>query len=213
MLSDHWPLVDLRLRTQRLELRPPNDDELAVLAEVAADGVHQPGDRPFLTPWTDLPPRQRALYVIQQHWSRRGAWSVAAWALELGVFYEERPVGMVALRARDFPVLREVTTESWLGLAHQRRGLGTEARAALLHLAFDGLGAVSAVSEVFQDNAASQAVSRRFGYRHDGISRDVLDGQPVTSDRLRLDREDWQPPSPNVVSICGLASCLSLFGR
>lgn len=104
-----------------------------------------------------------ALHVIQQHWSRRGAWSVDAWALELGVFHEQRPVEMVALRGRDFPVLREVKAESWLGLHRHRQGLGTEARAALLHLAVLGLGAVSAVSEVFQDNAGSQGVSATWG--------------------------------------------------
>jgi hypothetical protein len=31
-------------------------------------------------------------------------------------------------------------TESWLGLSQHRRGLGTEARAALLHLAFFPVG-------------------------------------------------------------------------
>lgn len=116
---------------------------------------------------------------------------------------------MVALRARDFPVLREVATESWLGLPFQGQGFGTEARRALLQLAFDGLDALSAVSEVFQDNAASQAVSRRLGYRPDGISRDVLDGQAVTSDRLRLDREHWRPTAD--VTVSGLAACLPLF--
>lgn len=212
MLSDHWPLLELRLHTDRLELRLPSDEELAALADVAAVGVHGPDERPYLTPWTDLPPRQRARYVVQQHWSRRGDWKINDWALELGVFRDRRPIGMVALRAREFPVLREVKTESWLGLAHQRQGLGTEARAALLHLAFDGLAAVSAVSEVFQDNVASQGVSSRLGYRHDGISRDILDGKPVISDRLRLNREDWQQPPLVPVSISMLAPCLPLFG-
>ncbi|MGN9811923.1 hypothetical protein ACTMSW_21500 [Micromonospora sp. BQ11] len=29
----------------------PNEDELAELADVAAESVHEPGDRPFLRPW------------------------------------------------------------------------------------------------------------------------------------------------------------------
>ncbi|WP_104434612.1 GNAT family N-acetyltransferase [Kineococcus xinjiangensis] len=212
MLEDHWPLGRLRLGTPRLELRQPDDEELAALAEVAAAGVHHPGERPYLTPWTDLPPRQRALHVLQRHWSRRGSWSVDAWTLELGVFHEQRPLGMVALRARDFPVLREVRTESWLGLDHHRRGLGTEARTALLHLAFEELGAVSAVSEAFQDNAGSQGVSRKLGYRHDGTTRDVLDGRAVVSDRLRLDRADWQRTPHAPVTVTGLTACLPFFG-
>lgn len=201
----------MRLQTTRLELRPPNDGELAALADVAAGGIHPPGERPFLTPWTHLPPQKRALYVMQQHWLSRGQWRPEAWSLGLGVFHEGQPIGMVSLRGRDFPVLREVKTGSWLGLASHGQGFGTEARAALLHLAFVGLGAVAALSEVFQDNAASQGVSRKLGYRPDGISRDVLDGQPVVSDRLRLTREDWERHRRTPVTVTGLEACRRFF--
>lgn len=71
VLNDYWPLAHLKLATKRLELRVPNDEELSEFAQVAANGVHEPGEQPFLTPWTDLPPRERALHVMQQHWSRR----------------------------------------------------------------------------------------------------------------------------------------------
>jgi RimJ/RimL family protein N-acetyltransferase len=212
VLADHWPLVGLCLNTQRLELRLPTSDELAALADLAAGGVHRPDQQPYLTPWTDASPRQRARHVLQQHWSRRGDWSAEAWALELAVFHQQRPVGMVCLKARDFSVLREVRTESWLGLSHHRQGFGTEARTALLHLAFNGLGAVSAVSEVFQDNVGSQGVSRKLGYHHDGISRDILHDRVVISDRLRLDRSDWQHIPHAKVTVSGLAPCLHFFG-
>ena len=39
--------------------------------------------------------------------------------------------------------------------------------------AFEHLGAETAVTEVFRDNHASQGVSRKVGYEHDGISRDA----------------------------------------
>ncbi|WP_217694924.1 GNAT family N-acetyltransferase [Deinococcus marmoris] len=118
---------------------------------------------------------------------------------------------MVSLRGRDFPILREVKTSSWLGMKFQGQGFGTEARAALLHLAFAELGAVAALSEVFQDNAASQGVSRKLGYRQGGISRDVLDGQPVVSDRLRLTREDWERNQQITVTVTGLEPCRRFF--
>jgi RimJ/RimL family protein N-acetyltransferase len=41
---------------------------------------------------------------------------------------------------RDFAVLREVHTGSWLGQRYQGQGLGTEMRSAVLHLGFAGLG-------------------------------------------------------------------------
>jgi len=212
MLIDHWPFIGLQLTTDRLELRVPSDEELAEVAMVAAEGVHEPDERPYLTPWTDLPPPERIVHVMKQHWSRRGDWSAHAWALELAVFHEHRPIGMVALRGRDFAILREVKTESWLGRKHHGNGLGTEARTALLHLAFDGLGAGAALSDVFQDNPASQGVSRKLGYQHDGISQDVLDGRAVTSDRLRLTRETWDERTHLTVMMTGLSPCLPLFG-
>ncbi|MGW1342258.1 GNAT family N-acetyltransferase [Kribbella sp. NPDC002412] len=209
MLTDHWPLRRLRLTTERLVLRQPGEEELAALADVAAAGVHKPGERPFLTPWTDAPPAERARGVVQGHWGSLSSWSAQDWELELGVFREGTPIGMVALRARDFAVLREVKTWSWLGLPHHAQGFGTEARRALLHLAFEELDAVAALTEVFQDNAGSQGVSRKLGYRPDGISRDVLDGRAVVSDRLRLTRDNWQPSGR--VEVTGLEECRSWF--
>lgn len=212
VLANLWPLLALQLTTPRLVLRTPNDDELAALAGVAAAGVHQPGERPYLRAWTEGTPEQTSTHVLQQHWSRRGRWTSDAWALELGLFHNDQPIGMVALRANEFAVLREVKTESWLGLNHHRQGFGTEARTALLHLAFVGLGAQCALSEVFQNNAGSQGVSRRLGYHHDGISRDVRDGEVVVSDRLRLDRDDWFSTHRATVEVTGLAECLPFFG-
>jgi hypothetical protein len=50
---DLAPLFALRLRTPRVELRLPTEDELAQLARVAEQGIHPPEEMPFLVPWTD----------------------------------------------------------------------------------------------------------------------------------------------------------------
>ncbi|WP_313810363.1 GNAT family N-acetyltransferase [Glutamicibacter sp.] len=211
MINDYWPLAKLRLHTERLALRVPTEAELFAVAQVAAGGVSRPGEQPFLTPWTELPPMQRARHVIQQHWARRGAWTVDHWALELAVYRQEQPMGMVALKGRDFSSLREVKTESWLGLEFQRHGYGTEARRALLKLAFGALDAQYALTEVFQDNFASQSVSAKLGYRKDGISRDILHGEPIISDRLRLSARQFAAVDSSDVEISGLEQCLSFF--
>jgi RimJ/RimL family protein N-acetyltransferase len=212
VLVDHWPLLGLRVTTARLELRLPTEDELAALAEVAARGVHPPGDRPFLVPWTEGTPAERARNLLQKHWRRRGAWTPRSWVLDLVVFVDGRPVGVQELFGQDFAVRREVGTGSWLGLAHQGQGIGREMRAAALHLAFAGLGAAHATTASFADNPAPLAVSRRLGYRPDGISRDVRDGEVLVSQRLRLTRADWERVTRPAVTVDGLEPCLSLFG-
>ncbi|MEV6110693.1 GNAT family protein [Streptomyces sp. NPDC051940] len=212
MLIDHWPLLGLRLRTARLELRLPGEGDLAALADLAAQGVHAPDERPFLTPWTEGTPAEVARRVVQGHWGRLGDWQPDGWSLGLAAFLDGEAVGVQGIRARDFGVRREVTTSSWLGLAYHGRGLGTESRHAALALVFAGLGGVSATTEAFEDNHASMGVSRKLGYRPDGISRDVLDGKVVVSRRLRLSREDWERSDRPPVEIEGVDRCLELFG-
>ncbi|MBU2664950.1 GNAT family N-acetyltransferase [Actinoplanes bogorensis] len=204
MLVDLWPQYALRLTTPRLELRLPGEDELVALAELAAVGIHAPGERPFLTPWTEGTATDRARNVLRGHWGALAEWEPYGWDLGLGVFREGTAIGMVSMRARDFPVIRQVVTSSWLGRRFQGQGYGTEARTALLALAFDHLGATDALTEVFQDNHASQGVSRKLGYQPDGVSIDARDGEALTSDRLRLTRGRWLSSVHDPVTVTGL---------
>ena len=155
MLVDHFPLLGLRLTTPRLELRLPSAEDLGALADLAARGVHDPDVMPFSVPWTDQPPAEVALSVIQHHWRKLGSWSPRDWSLNLSVFHDGVVVGLQSIGARDLAITREVHTGSWLGQPHQGQGIGTEMRAAVLHLAFDGLGAQEAISTAFERNAAS----------------------------------------------------------
>lgn len=212
MLTDHWPLTGLRVNTPRLELRLPSEEELGELADLAAEGIHAADRMPFLVPWTDLPPAERARSVVQHHWLRLGDWAPDNWALNLCVFEGGRVVGLQALAARDFAVLRQVSTASWLGLRHQGQGIGTEMRAAALHLAFAGLGAVDALSGALEDNPSSFAVSGKLGYESDGVEQRAVRGRRATLRRLRLPRAGWEAHQSVPVTITGLAPCVRLFG-
>jgi RimJ/RimL family protein N-acetyltransferase len=212
MIADHWPLYDLRLRTPRLELRLPSPDDLGALADLAADGVHDRGVQPFVVAWTDAEPAVRARSVLQWHWGLLGRWSPDDWSLQLVVLADGVLIGTQELGAAKFATLREVGSGSWLGRAYQRRGYGTEMRAAILHLAFAGLGAECATTEAFEDNIASYRVSRRLGYVDDGVERHVVRDRPVLGRRLRLDREGWAAARTVPVTIEGLEPCRTMFG-
>lgn len=212
MLVDHFPLVGLRLTTPRLRLRLPAPEELGDLASLAADGIHDPDVMPFLVPWTDQPPADVARGVVQHHWRTLGAWTPRDWSLNLTVFHAGVVVGQQTIRARDLAITGEVHTGAWLGQRHQGQGIGTEMRAAVLHLAFAGLGAQEAVSGAFEHNMASRAVSRKLGYQPDGITRHAIRGAVSTEYRLRLTRAAWERHRTVPVTIDGLAPCLPLFG-
>jgi len=213
MLADYWPVLGLRLRVGSVELRPPSEADLGLLAAVAFEGMQKPGTRTFLTPWTDLPPMDRARHVVQGVWSDQGGWTPEDWSLRLGVFVDGVAVGMQGVLGTSFGLLREVRTWSWLGLAHQGHGLGTTMRQAALHLAFSELDAVCASTASFVDNPAPLRVSRKLGYEDDGITRDLLHGEVVVSQRLRLSRERWAALPRPAVAVEGLTpECRALFG-
>ena len=208
----HWPLFDLRLRTPRLELRLPTLAELDALAQLSVEGVHDPDLMPFNVPWTDLPPAERARSVMQFHWRQMGDWTPQDWDLPLVVFRDDEVVGSQAIGARDFAILREVSTGSWLGRRFQGQGIGTEMRAAVLELAFVGLGAESAVTAAATDNPASTAVSRKLGYEPNGLVRIRVRDSLGYEQRFKLDRDRWKQHRTVPVQIDGLTPCLPLFG-
>lgn len=207
-----WPLYDLRLRTDQLELRLPTDDEIVELCAVARAGIHPPDAMPFGFAWTDKPSPRFEREYIQWHWKARADWTPGDWHLELGVFLAGRPIGCQELHARDFAVLRRVGTGSWLGLAHQRQGLGKEMRTAVLGLAFDGLHAEVAETEAFLDNPASAGVSRALGYAPNGTGRMAPRGVARDMFKFRMTRELWLGRARGRIAIEGLEACRDLFG-
>lgn len=212
MLASRFPLLGLCLRTPDLELRLPDPDDLAALADLAAEGLHDPGSMPFTVPWTKQSPNAVAQSVITHHWGRLGQWTPQAWTLPLTVFRDGTVVGLQSISAKDFAVTTECSTGSWLGLRHQGQGIGTQMRAAVAHLAFDALGASDLVSAAFLDNPSSLAVSRKLGYEPDGISRHAVLGRVQVAQRLRLTRQAWSRSPRIEVTVDGLRPCLPLFG-
>jgi RimJ/RimL family protein N-acetyltransferase len=219
-LAVFWPLDALRLRLEArsLELRLPDADDLAALAALAEAGVHDPEVQPFAVPWTDEEPAARARSVLQYHWRCLGQWRPEDWSLNLVAVRDGTVVGTQSADARDFAILREIGTGSWLGRQHQGQGIGTAMRAAVLDLAFGALGAEYAVSDAFTDNLASLGVSRKLGYADDGMGRRAIRGRAAESRRLRIGRAAWLAAGGAAglgigkVEIDGLEACLPLFG-
>jgi RimJ/RimL family protein N-acetyltransferase len=203
----HRELWSIHLRTPRLELRLPTDEDLLDLYRVAEAGIHPPEEMPFGVAWTDDLNEADFVAFHRRAWNE---WTPEAWQLNLVTFLDGRAIGTQGVTAKDFPVSREVTTGSWLGAPFQGRGYGTEQRAAVLELAFRGLGAKAATSGALAHNAASQRVSAKLGYRTTGISELSPRGEPVPHYDYRIERHEWR--SPVAVEIDGLDAALPLFG-
>jgi RimJ/RimL family protein N-acetyltransferase len=85
-------------------------------------------------------------------------------------------------------------------------------RAAVLELAFTGLGADVALSGALEGNVASARVSEKLGYEPAGEGVQSPRGQPVREQRFRLERALWEARARPPVAIEGLERCLPLFG-
>lgn len=211
MGNPYWPLFDLRIATQRVEIRLPDDDDLTDLARLALLGIHNPASMPFLNPWTDAPSPEIERGMMQWGWRHRATWSPNDWSFEGAVFADGEIVGVQSLMAVNFAESRSVKTGSWLGLAHQGKGIGKEMRTAILHFAFEGLEAIEALSGGFPDNESSLGVSRALGYEETGRRTVPRRGIPSEMIELRLARSKWQEASHPHVEVHGLEECRDFF--
>ena len=214
MVHPYWPLFDLCIRTPRLELRFPDDDDATALAALAAKGIHDPADMPFSQPWTDAPLGELERNTLQHFWQIRADWKPTKWRATFAVVTRDngRVVGVQGVDTEDFPILRTGETGSWVGRAQQGRGIGKEMRAAVLHFLFAGLGALRATTAANDDNAASLAVTRSLGYVENGDDIVLKRDQRARQLRFKMDRPEWESRRRHDITIEGLEPCLAMFG-
>ncbi len=166
---------------------------------------------PFRIPWTDGIGQPGFVDgFVAFHRQQRDEWQPERWHLLLGVWAGAEPLGSQGLNGDEFASRRTAETGSWLGQRHQGRGYGTEMRAAMLALFFDGLHGEAATSGALDGNVASARVSTKLGYVTAGEGTVAPRGVPVRQQLYRLERAQWRSPFP--VEIVGLEPCLPLFG-
>lgn len=209
-----YPPLNVRVATPRLELRGATDELLDALAPLVAAGEAMADPPPWDDPsaFYEPDPEVRVQRWMQAIWRGRGTVRPDAWRLSFVVFAEGVPVGQQDLTGNDFDAFGTVESTSWVSSSERRRGLGTEMRAAILHLAFEGLGAAEAHSEGAVDNAGSNAVSERLGFGRNGMAWATHQGKPVLGQRWRLDRSTWQANRRDDITMSGVAECRHVLG-
>jgi RimJ/RimL family protein N-acetyltransferase len=179
----------------------------------ARDLAGPDGPRLLMT-WMYEPSPAMERQLLQRHWRALAHCKPGSWHLPLAVFLAGEPAGMQDLWAEDFAVRRSIASGSWITAARQGRGYGTEARAAILELAFGRLSAAEALTGYIEGNHASERVSRKLGYAPNGQRTVNRDGTGrVTEYQLRLDRPAREASARHDhVSITGLGPCLPMLG-
>ena len=209
-----YPPLDVRVVTPRIELRGATDDLLEQLAPAVRSGKATADPPPWDDPssFYEPDPDARVRQWLQGIWHGRGTVRPEFWRLYFVVTVDDEPVGMQDVIGDHFDSFGTVETSSWVSSAARRRGIGTEMRSAVLHLAFEGLGAEEAHSEAAVDNAGSNVVSERLGYERNGTAWATHQGQPVLGQRWRLGRETWAARRRSDIVMSGVDECRAALG-
>jgi RimJ/RimL family protein N-acetyltransferase len=208
-----WPFAGLRLRAGSFELRTPSDTDLAALAAIYPSDVDFD---PTLAVGPGPLADRAAQSVLRHAWRARAELAPERWRLCFAAYADGVLVGQQDLKATAFPRRRIAESSSWVGKDFRGRGYGKAMRALVLHLAFEGLGAVAAESESKEGNDAALGVTRSLGYTPCGDTYEVA-GDAVEH-RLwsRLTRERWslihQGYSIAPITSEGIEPCLPLLG-
>lgn len=211
-LTAVWPLYGLTITTPQLELRLPVAEEIAALAQVAAQGIQPPGEPHFQGDWLYEGSPRVERNLLQSLAGDIANWDADDWSLGLAAFHDGQPIGLQHIFSKHFAATRGFGTGVWLGLVYQGQGLGTEMGRAALKLGFDSLGGQESYIGAWSDNRASLRMMEKLGFQHNGQYRQLRGGLGVEDRRMRLPRERWRADEHPDIMVDGLAPCLEMFG-
>ncbi len=209
---DITPLINLKIKTPRLELRLPNALEVDELARLASKGIQDEGREYYNADWLHVPyPANKDLF---SKWieNDRENWQTDNWSLGLAAFLEGKPIGMQHIFSRNFSKTQGFGTGVWLGMDYRGNGFGTEMGQAILYLGFEKLGAEEAYAGAWEKNIASIRILEKLGYIPNGQYRELLNDQCEVNLRFRLPRQIWENTKSQDKIIEGLDKSLPLFG-
>jgi RimJ/RimL family protein N-acetyltransferase len=204
-----YPPLDVWVATPRLELRGATDEllERLVPAVRANKGMADPAPWDDPHSFYDPDPDRRVHDWLRAIWRGRGTVNPDHWRLYFVVLIDDEPVGTQDLMGDQFATFGTVETTSWVSSDVRGRGYGTEMRAAILHLAFEGFGAREASSVAAVDNVGSNRVSERNGYERNGTTWATHNGEPVLGQRWLLRRDTWLATRRSDITMGGVEDC------
>ena len=208
-----YPPWDVRVVTPRLELVGATDELVAELAPAVRSGKATADPPPWDDPssFYESDPDARVQGWLRGVWRGRGTLTPDRWRLYFVVVLDGEAVGMQDLIGDGFATFGTVESSSWISTDVRQRGIGRECRSAILHLAFEGLGAKEAHSEAAVGNVGSNRISERLGYEPNGTSWATHQGTPVLGQRWRIDRQMWHERRRGDITLTGVERCRAML--
>lgn len=184
---------ELVLQADNVCLRPIPWNDLELYGTLIADGLFTEGEQNTVGYYYDAQDTvSSARKLVSQQISFWSDITPESWKLDFGIYVDDELVGRQLVGAENFLLSKVVYSDSFVIPAWRNRGVGKKARAAMLALVFDVLGARAAMSTAMIVNEASEHVSRALGYIDNGFSCSVV-GDKTFDDRNYILWEDiWK---------------------
>ncbi|GLS30357.1 Protein N-acetyltransferase, RimJ/RimL family [Mesorhizobium albiziae] len=181
ILEDESPVIDCPvLVTERLVMRPPHNDDIPELAQLANNRrvAEMLARMPF--PYGETEARA---FLSMTKERRTAGCSYALTLAESGAF-----IGCAGLNGTD----RGLELGYWIGEPYWKRGYATEAAHALVDLAFRATAIDLLHVSCRVINPASRRVIHKCGFQYagQGMLNSIVAGQ-VPVERYHLDRKTW----------------------
>lgn len=190
------PLYNIAIKTPRLELRVPRQNEIEKLAQILTNGIQKADEPHFMEDKLYGKSLEENTKGLQEFIDKgMNEWDKEDWHLPFAVFYEGKPIGLVTMFSHNFPITRGFGVSYWIGLSFQGKGLGTEAFQGVLSFGFDGLDAQEAYAGAYSDNIPSLHLMEKLGFVFNGEYWMARQGKAVKDRRMRLPRENWKNPT------------------
>lgn len=168
------------LVTERLVLRPPHEDDVAEMADMANNRRVAEMLARMPHPYGEAEARR---FIAQAREPRRSGIVYALTVAESGAF-----IGCAGLDGG----AESLELGYWIGEEHWRNGYATEAAHALVDLAFRATAVEVLRSSCRAINPASRRVLHKSGFQYEGqgMMASLAAGR-VPTERYRLDRRTW----------------------
>lgn len=161
----------LRVETERLTLRPPQNADFRAWAELRAASAA------FLQPWEPV--------WAEDHLTRRAFQNRVAWAERSVATGTAVPLFLV--RRADAALLGAITLDNvrrgpaqaatagyWIGERHAGQGYMREALLAAVHHAFAGMDLSRIEAGCLPENAPSRRLLESAGFKYEGVAQSYL---------------------------------------
>jgi RimJ/RimL family protein N-acetyltransferase len=166
MMSKHHHGPAYRIETPRLVVRCMNPDDAHMFKEAVDESLDHL--RPWMS-WTRHEPRDINGKVERLRQLRSNFDADRDFVYGLFDPEESRMLGVSALHTRQGKEAREIAY--WIHRDFTRRGLATEATAALVRVAFEVDGVIRVEIQCDPHNEPSAGIPRKLGFLHEGTLR------------------------------------------